>query len=301
MKYKLSRPFSFVCNKPDFSPAGKELSLAIWCGAVPVTQPLPLSHPTALSDISPYPPMPRRVYYAQKFLEFGDTVFFVVRKSFRQVTFLHIYHHVSITLVVRWSRVSTCPWQELRVCVSPPLSRPSIDRRTLIPPLDSLLSPTLRQTAAFIRFDVNGDDYLAALVNSFVHVLMYSHYLLAAFKVWEAAQQNCRRRRGASLCTIFCACGPAPRRVAQALGAHAFSLVLRRRSTRGGSVSSLRSSSSSSRWCLRRRVGFGGRLPASCASPALRDLNARLTRTSTSRRLSTRTLLGGRTADRRTG
>lgn len=39
------------------------------------------------------------------------------------------------------------------------------------------------QTAAFVRFDVNGDDYLAALLNSFVHVLMYSHYLLAAFKV----------------------------------------------------------------------------------------------------------------------
>lgn len=39
------------------------------------------------------------------------------------------------------------------------------------------------QTAAFLRFDVNADDYLAAFVNSFVHVLMYSHYLLAAFKI----------------------------------------------------------------------------------------------------------------------
>lgn len=97
----------FVCNKPDFSPAGRKLSHVVW------------------------------VYYAQKFLEFGDTVFFVLRKSFRQLTPLHLYHHVSITVV----------------------------------------------TALFLRYDVNGDDYLAALLNSFVHVLMYSHYLLAAFKI----------------------------------------------------------------------------------------------------------------------
>jgi elongation of very long chain fatty acids protein 4 len=39
------------------------------------------------------------VYYAQKFLEFGDTLFFVLRTRFRQLTLLHVYHHVSITLV----------------------------------------------------------------------------------------------------------------------------------------------------------------------------------------------------------
>ena len=78
-----------------------------------------------------------RVYYAQKFLEYGDTLFFILRTRFRQLTVLHVYHHVSITLV----------------------------------------------TAAFLRYDVNGDCYLAALANSFVHVLMYSHYLLSAFGV----------------------------------------------------------------------------------------------------------------------
>eukprot|EP01060_Flectonema_neradi_P030495 TRINITY_DN4452_c0_g1_i1.p1 TRINITY_DN4452_c0_g1~~TRINITY_DN4452_c0_g1_i1.p1 ORF type:complete len:364 (+),score=59.90 TRINITY_DN4452_c0_g1_i1:494-1585(+) len=39
-------------------------------------------------------------FYAQKFLEYADTWFFILRKSFRQVTFLHIFHHSSITLVV---------------------------------------------------------------------------------------------------------------------------------------------------------------------------------------------------------
>ena len=77
------------------------------------------------------------MYYAQKFLEYGDTVFMCLRCSFGQLSFLHVYHHVSITLV----------------------------------------------TAAFLRYDPAGDSYLAALANSCVHVLMYSHYLLAAFKV----------------------------------------------------------------------------------------------------------------------
>jgi len=40
------------------------------------------------------------VFYAQKFWEFFDTWFFILRKSFRQVTFLHVFHHCSICLVV---------------------------------------------------------------------------------------------------------------------------------------------------------------------------------------------------------
>lgn len=40
------------------------------------------------------------VFYAQKFWEFLDTWFFLLRKSFRQVTFLHVFHHCSINIVV---------------------------------------------------------------------------------------------------------------------------------------------------------------------------------------------------------
>ena len=107
VQYKLARPGSFACNEPDLSPAGQRLSRVLW------------------------------FYYAQKFLEYGDTLTMVLRKSFRQLTPLHLYHHVSITVV----------------------------------------------TALFLRYDLNGDTYLPALANSFVHVLMYSHYLLAAFGI----------------------------------------------------------------------------------------------------------------------
>ena len=38
-------------------------------------------------------------FYHQKYWEFLDTFIFMLRKSTRQVTFLHVFHHSSITLV----------------------------------------------------------------------------------------------------------------------------------------------------------------------------------------------------------
>eukprot|EP01038_Epipyxis_sp_PR26KG_P005466 gene5466-7569_t len=40
------------------------------------------------------------LFYLQKYLEYFDTWFFLLRKSSRQVTFLHLFHHSSITVVV---------------------------------------------------------------------------------------------------------------------------------------------------------------------------------------------------------
>jgi elongation of very long chain fatty acids protein 4 len=103
---------TFVCNPIDTSSAaGKQLAYVIW------------------------------VYYAQKYVEMADTFIFIFRQSWRQVTFLHVYHHSSITMV----------------------------------------------TAAFLCFDINGDCVVtAAVLNSGVHVLMYSHYFLSSFgvKTW---------------------------------------------------------------------------------------------------------------------
>jgi elongation of very long chain fatty acids protein 4 len=109
LHYKLTVKLgSFACNIPDLgTPAGERLAWYIW------------------------------LYYAQKYWEYLDTVIFALRGSFRQLSFLHVYHHVSITFV----------------------------------------------TSAFLRHDVNGDCYAAALANSFIHVLMYSHYFCSALGV----------------------------------------------------------------------------------------------------------------------
>lgn len=76
-------------------------------------------------------------YYAQKFLEFFDTFFIILKQSWRQLSFLHVYHHASVAVVVR----------------------------------------------QFMLYDINGDSWVAAFLNSFIHVLMYSHYLLSTFGV----------------------------------------------------------------------------------------------------------------------
>lgn len=80
------------------------------------------------------------IFYIQKFFEFLDTIFFILRKRLCQVSFLHLFHHTSITFVVG----------------------------TLLP------------------YNYSGDMYLPILLNSIVHILMYSHYLAVAhgIKSW---------------------------------------------------------------------------------------------------------------------
>jgi hypothetical protein len=36
------------------------------------------------------------LFYISKFVELLDTVFFIMRKKFNQVTFLHVFHHGSL-------------------------------------------------------------------------------------------------------------------------------------------------------------------------------------------------------------
>ncbi|XP_037941434.1 elongation of very long chain fatty acids protein F-like [Teleopsis dalmanni] len=39
------------------------------------------------------------LYFLVKIIDYMDTIFFVLRKSFKQITFLHVYHHVLMVLV----------------------------------------------------------------------------------------------------------------------------------------------------------------------------------------------------------
>jgi len=77
------------------------------------------------------------VHYCDKYLEFLDTYFMVLRGKLDQVSFLHVYHHTTIA----WAW-----WIGLK----------------LMP---------------------GGDSYFGALLNSLIHVLMYSYYALSLLKV----------------------------------------------------------------------------------------------------------------------
>jgi hypothetical protein len=78
------------------------------------------------------------VHFLSKWLDYCDTFIMILKQNFRQLTFLHVYHHVSIALV--WG--------------------------------------FLLQSG-----DANGTAYFGAFLNSFVHLLMYSHYLAASLNI----------------------------------------------------------------------------------------------------------------------
>jgi hypothetical protein len=73
-------------------------------------------------------------YWASKFFEFFDTIFFVLRKKNDQITNLHVIHHGIMPAAVWWG----------------------------------------------VKFAPGGHGTFFGLLNSFVHVVMYSYYLLAA-------------------------------------------------------------------------------------------------------------------------
>jgi len=85
---------------------------------------------TTTSDLCSYAVW---IHYCDKYLEFFDTYFMVLRGRMDQVSFLHVYHHFSIAWAW-WIGVALWP---------------------------------------------AGDSYFGALLNSIIHVMMYSYYALA--------------------------------------------------------------------------------------------------------------------------
>lgn len=51
-------------------------------------------------------------YYFSKLIEFMDTFFFILRKNYHQITFLHVYHHFTMLniwwFVMNWVPCGHC-------------------------------------------------------------------------------------------------------------------------------------------------------------------------------------------------
>lgn len=96
------------------------------------------------------------VFYLSKIFDFCDTVFIVMRRKWRQLSFLHVYHHTSIFLVSRYL-THQC-WFHL------------------LPHLDCEL--TLKFYWLNINAAYDGDVYYTVIVNSFIHLVMYFYYFV---------------------------------------------------------------------------------------------------------------------------
>lgn len=74
------------------------------------------------------------VFYLSKIYEFVDTFIMLVKGNLRQVSFLHVYHHVTVSMIM-WLITYAAP---------------------------------------------GGDAYYSVVLNSFVHVVMYTYYGLSS-------------------------------------------------------------------------------------------------------------------------
>lgn len=57
-------------------------------------------------------------YFVSKGIEYLDTVFFILRKKFNQVTFLHVYHHCTMFTLwwigIKWVAGGQCEYLRLQ-------------------------------------------------------------------------------------------------------------------------------------------------------------------------------------------
>ncbi|KAL5968990.1 Elongation of very long chain fatty acid protein [Taenia solium] len=79
------------------------------------------------------------LFYFSKFLELLDTLFFLLRGKYDQVTFLHVFHHGAMPPSIWWG----------------------------------------------IKYAPGGIVYMFPLANSFVHVIMYTYYGMAALGLYR--------------------------------------------------------------------------------------------------------------------
>lgn len=94
-----------------------------------------------------------------RLIEFCETVVFVLRKKQNQVSVLHIYHHISTAFIV-WANVKYNP------CKFP-------------------LQPEREKTKNYQTFSPKTLAYMdmhTAIINSLIHIMMYTYYLLSSFK-----------------------------------------------------------------------------------------------------------------------
>ena len=111
------------------------------------------------------------VFYASKVPEFMDTILMALKRNFRQITFLHVYHHSSI-FVIWWFIMSYVP----SVFRAEQRQR-ATTRDVLSAALPTRLPAHSLYVYVFVLFvsaaRSGGSSYFSAALNSFVHVVMY--------------------------------------------------------------------------------------------------------------------------------
>lgn len=102
-------------------------------------------------------------FYVSKILDFADTVFIILGKKWKQLSFLHVYHHVTIFLVSS-TKKKQMPQD---CCVGWPEG--------------CLPTPSSPNQVYWLNLNAgyDGDTYLTVILNGAVHTIMYTYYFLS--------------------------------------------------------------------------------------------------------------------------
>lgn len=107
------------------------------------------------------------LYFLNKLTDLTETFFFVLKKSWRQISYLHLYHHVAIV---------TCSYVDFYI--QPGIIYDSSPQHTRA---IWLFANSWTNTNP-LKLSIGGLSMFMLLLNTFVHVVMYIYYLLSIWK-----------------------------------------------------------------------------------------------------------------------
>lgn len=125
-------------------------------------------------------------YFLVKLLDLFDTVFFVLRKRTRQISFLHVYHHVLILIgayiAVAWAPGN--PQQYFSINASIKMCYIVFAKLVLFNYIRIhviQIDKSILNTLLFFFPCAGGHPWVFGTLNCFVHIIMYGYYFGSVF------------------------------------------------------------------------------------------------------------------------
>ena len=168
------------------------------------------------------------VFYISKILDFLDTFFIIAEKRWKQLSFLHVYHHFSIFLVsfITFARTrNRSSWMRL-IDLS--------NMTAIIWKLNLFLCIACQFYWLNLNVGYDGDVYVTIVLNGLIHTVMYTYYFVSLHTRdiwWKSALTMCQMvqfvlMNAQAMYLISTKCTEFPRNITIAYGYYIVTLLL---------------------------------------------------------------------------